>query len=153
MIDTGFRVSDPAGRHRTSPRNSATPSTLKPAQTHQQCNISLTRKLTILLQEHTMSDKKALNILVIGPTGHGGSYLVLELCGRGHHVTGLSRRPETIGTHPKYTPKPFDVVNCSFTELHQTLSGYDVVIKYRSPPPSLAPHASLVQETRRLISQ
>jgi hypothetical protein len=76
-----------------------------------------------------------LNVLVIGPTGHGGSYLVLELCGRGHNVTGLSRRPETIGTHPKYTPKPFDVVNCSFTELHEALSGYDVVIKYPPFPP------------------
>jgi putative NADH-flavin reductase len=82
-----------------------------------------------------MSDKKPLNILVIGPTGHGGSYLVIELCERGHNVTGLSRKPETIGTHPKYTPKPFDVVNCSFTELHQALSGYDVVIKY---PPLVA---------------
>ena len=85
-------------------------------------------------QHLEMSEKKPLNVLVIGPTGHGGSYLVIELCDRGHNVTGLSRKPETIGTHPKYTPKSFDVFNCTFTELHQALSGYDVVIKYIPPP-------------------
>jgi putative NADH-flavin reductase len=71
-----------------------------------------------------------LNILVIGPTGHGGSYLCIELCERGHHVTGLSRNPATIGEHKNYTPKAFDVTKCTFTELHEALKGYDVVIKY-----------------------
>jgi putative NADH-flavin reductase len=70
-----------------------------------------------------------LNILIIGPTGHGGSYLCIELCDRGHQVTGLSRNPTTIGEHPNYHPKAFDVVNSSFPELHQALVGYDVVIK------------------------
>ena len=77
--------------------------------------------------------QKRLNVLVIGPTGHGGSYLCVELCNRGHHVTGLSRNPSTIGTHDNYTPKSFDVSACTFTELHQALSGYDVVIKYTPP--------------------
>jgi putative NADH-flavin reductase len=71
-----------------------------------------------------------LNILVIGPTGHGGSYLCVELCERGHNVTGLSRNPATIGDHKNYTPKTFDVAESTFTELHQVLEGYDVVIKY-----------------------
>ena len=73
-----------------------------------------------------------LNILVIGPTGHGGSYLCLELCERGHQVTGLSRNPSKIGEHPNYHPKVFDVANSSFTDLRKALEGYDVVIKY--PP-------------------
>jgi hypothetical protein len=78
-----------------------------------------------------MTEKKTpLNILVIGPTGHGGSYLCVELCNRGHHVTGLSRNPSTIGEHENYTPKTFDVSKSTFTELRQALEGYDVVIKY-----------------------
>ena len=72
----------------------------------------------------------AKNILVIRPTGHGGSYLCVELCNHGHHVTGLSRNPSSIGMHPNYTPKPFDIANSTFTELHQAMAGYDVVIKY-----------------------
>jgi len=76
------------------------------------------------------ASKKPLDILVIGPTGHGGSYLCLELCGRGHKVTGLSRNPTTIGEHKNYIPKVFDVVECSFTELRLALAGYDVVVKY-----------------------
>lgn len=77
-----------------------------------------------------MSQRKPLKILVIGPTGHGGSYLCLELCGRGHQVYGLSRNPGTIGEHPNYHPIVFDIVNSSFTELHKTMDGYDVVVKY-----------------------
>jgi hypothetical protein len=83
-----------------------------------------------------MTEKKTpLNILVIGPTGHGGSYLCVELCNRGHHVTGLSRNPSTIGEHENYTPKTFDVSKSTFTELRQALEGYDVVIKYPPPVP------------------
>ena len=74
-----------------------------------------------------------LKTLVIGPTGHGGSYLVVELVSRGHHVTGLARHPQTIGSHPLYTPKVLDVANCSFTELHETMAGYDVVFNEFSP--------------------
>lgn len=81
--------------------------------------------------------KNPLNILVIGPTGHGGSYLCVELCNRGHHVTGLSRNPSTIGEHENYTPKVFDVSKSTFTELRTALEGYDVVIKYTPSHPIL----------------
>jgi putative NADH-flavin reductase len=75
-------------------------------------------------------NKRSLKILVIGPTGHGGSYLCIELCQRGHHVTGLSRNPSTIGPHENYKPKVFDISAATFTELHEALEGYDVVIKF-----------------------
>jgi putative NADH-flavin reductase len=77
-----------------------------------------------------MAKSASLSILVIGSTGHGGSYLCIELCNRGHKVTGLARNPAKLGTHANYIPKQLDVVNCSFAELHQALEGYDVVIKY-----------------------
>lgn len=53
---------------------------------------------------------KALHVLVVGATGHGGSYLCLELVRRGHTVTGLARNPDKLGQHPLYIPKAFDVV-------------------------------------------
>jgi hypothetical protein len=107
-----------------------------------------------------MAKSSPLRILVIGSTGHGGSYLCIELCNRGHKVTGLARNPEKLGTHANYIPKQLDVVNCSFTELHQGLEGYDVVIKYDtflSPMPNISEfsphsegHAALVYSTRHV---
>lgn len=74
-----------------------------------------------------------LRVLVIGSTGHGGSYLCVELVNRGHHVTGLSRNPEKLGKHPLYTPLAFDVVEANFLDLINVLKGYDVVVKYVIP--------------------
>ncbi|OQV05090.1 hypothetical protein CLAIMM_09883 [Cladophialophora immunda] len=68
------------------------------------------------------SSRKSLSVLVVGATGHGGSYLSLELVNRGHFVTGMARRPEKLGTHPLYTPKVFDVVNSPFLELIEEFS-------------------------------
>lgn len=72
---------------------------------------------------------KPLEILVIGSTGHGGSYLCVELVSRGHHVTGLARHPAKLGKHPLYTAYVFDVVEANFLDLIEALKGYDVVIK------------------------
>ncbi|MAD81443.1 MAG: hypothetical protein CL912_00635 [Deltaproteobacteria bacterium] len=73
--------------------------------------------------------KTQLNTLVIGATGHGGSYLCVELVNRGHKVTGLARNPEKLGKHELYTPRKFNVVECSFLELMEELKGYDVIFK------------------------
>ncbi len=73
----------------------------------------------------------SLSVLVIGATGHGGSYLCLELVNRGHRVTGLSRKPSTLGQHRLYNPKVFDVVGAPFLDLVEEFKGdYDVVVKY-----------------------
>lgn len=76
------------------------------------------------------SSQTSLSVLVVGATGHGGSYLCLELINRGHFVTGMARRPEKLGAHPLYRPKAFDVVNSPFLELIEEFNrGYDVIVK------------------------
>ena len=79
----------------------------------------------------TEGSPKSLSILIIGATGHGGSYLCVELLGRGHRVTGMARKPPSLGEHRFYTPKVFDVVEAPFLSLVEELrGGYDVVVKY-----------------------
>lgn len=82
---------------------------------------------------NTSTTVKSLKVLVIGSTGHGGSYLCVELVSRGHHVTGLARHPDKLGRHPLYTPKVFDVEAASFLDLVEALKGYDVVVKCVQP--------------------
>lgn len=76
-----------------------------------------------------MESQKPLNVLVIGATGHGGSYLCVELVSRGHHVTGMTRTPSRLGRHTLYTPKEFDIENEPFLHLIEALKGYDLVVK------------------------
>ena len=69
-------------------------------------------------------------------------------------MTGLSRHPESIGKHPLYTTKVLDVANCPFTELHESLKGYDVVFNEFSP--HAEGHAALtympfVEATRKIV--
>lgn len=62
---------------------------------------------------------KNLNVAVIRPTGLTGSHVVVELLNQGHSVTGLSRNPGSIGTHPRYKLGPHSghvVYLCSFVE-------------------------------------
>ena len=74
---------------------------------------------------------KSLSILIIGATGHGGSYLSVQLVNRGHRVTGMARNPSRLGEHPLYVPREFDVVEAPFLSLIEELKqGYDVVVKY-----------------------
>ncbi|KAF4547618.1 Hypothetical protein D9617_39g039530 [Elsinoe fawcettii] len=75
----------------------------------------------------------SLSVLVLGSTGHGGSYLCHELVKRGHKVTGMARNPSKIGSHPLYQPKAFDILGCPLLELIEALKGYDVVVNMFSP--------------------
>jgi putative NADH-flavin reductase len=79
------------------------------------------------------TDKKSLTVGVIGPAGFGGSYLCLELIKRGHHVIGISRHPETLGTHPLYTPRPGNVAELSIEGLAETFRGVDVLVNEYGP--------------------
>jgi putative NADH-flavin reductase len=69
-----------------------------------------------------------LNIAVIGPTGLTGSHVVVELLNRGHSVTGLSRNPESIGTHPRYKPVSLNVFDATTEQFADALRDHDVVI-------------------------
>ncbi|KAF2799637.1 hypothetical protein K505DRAFT_387729 [Melanomma pulvis-pyrius CBS 109.77] len=92
-----------------------------------------------------------LNILLVGPTGHGGSYISSELIKRGHHVVGLSRHPETVGTHKLYTPKKFDVVESGFLDLIEVFKGYDVIINPHSQGHAALTYEPFVEITRKIV--
>lgn len=70
---------------------------------------------------------------VIGPAGFGGSYLTVELLNRGHTVVGISRRPEKVGKHERYIPRPFDIDESSFTELSKQFQDLDVLVSEYGP--------------------
>lgn len=69
-----------------------------------------------------------LRIGVIGPAGFGGSYLCVELISRGHHVVGLSRSPEKLGSHARYEPRTVDIDGDSEAEFAKALEDVDVVV-------------------------
>jgi putative NADH-flavin reductase len=69
-----------------------------------------------------------LTIGVLGPSGMGGSHIVMELLSRGHKVVGISRSPEKIGSHPRYEPRSVDLENASIQDIGMTLSDLDVLI-------------------------
>lgn len=76
-----------------------------------------------------MTSTKQLKVAVIGSTGYAGSHTCIELLGRGHHVTGVSRNPEKIGKHANYKGKSVDLEKASIEELVEAFSGQDVVVK------------------------
>ena len=95
----------------------------------------LKTKLTRITEESAMSipkAKKPLKIAVLGPAGFGGSYLCVELINRGHHVTGISRSPEKLGSHKLYSAVSVDLEAASIDELAEAFKGHDVLIEYAS---------------------
>lgn len=76
---------------------------------------------------------KPLRVGVIGPAGFGGSYLSVELINRGHTVIGISRRPEKLGKHERYIPRPFDVNDCTVEELADQFRDMDVLVSEYGP--------------------
>ncbi|UPL01857.1 hypothetical protein LCI18_012791 [Fusarium solani-melongenae] len=80
-----------------------------------------------------MSTPKRLRVAVIGPAGFGGSYLCVELISRGHHVVGLSRNPEKLGSHVNYEPRPVDIDNDTDSQLAEAIRNVDVVVSEYGP--------------------
>ena len=72
---------------------------------------------------------RRLKVAILGSTGYVGSHTCIELLSRGHYVTGLSRNPEKIGAHSRYTPKPIDLESASIAEFIETFRGHDAVVK------------------------
>jgi uncharacterized protein YbjT (DUF2867 family) len=77
-----------------------------------------------------MARGKQLNVGVIGSTGYAGSHTCIELLSRGHLVTGISRNPDKLGSHPHYSGKSVDFEKASISELIEVFSGHDVLVKY-----------------------
>ncbi|KAM0417313.1 hypothetical protein ACHAPT_012694 [Fusarium lateritium] len=101
-----------------------------------------------------MGSNNPLRIGVIGPAGFGGSYLCVELIKRGHHVVGLSRSPEKLGSHARYEPRSIDLDNNSEAELAAALHDLDVVVSQYGP--HTAGHQALqympfIESVRKMI--
>lgn len=80
-----------------------------------------------------MTEEKELKVGVIGSTGYAGSHTCVELLSRGHLVTGISRNPDKLGSHPRYSGKSIDFEKASIAELVEVFSGHDVLVKYSIP--------------------
>src|ERR1700685_2193030 len=81
-------------------------------------------------QPRAMASGKQLKVAVVGSTGYAGSHACIELLSRGHLVSGVSRNPDKIGTHPHYTSIPIDLETASIAEIVDAFTGHDVVVKY-----------------------
>ena len=80
-----------------------------------------------------MTTNKPLRVGVIGPAGFGGSYLCVELLNRGHTVIGISRTPEKLGKHQRYSPRPVDIDEVSVEELAEKFERIDVLVSEYGP--------------------
>jgi uncharacterized protein len=67
-----------------------------------------------------------MKVALVGASGQGGSRLLAELTRRGHQVTAIARRPETIAVGPGVTVKKGDVFDKA--GLVQLLWGHDAVV-------------------------
>lgn len=79
-----------------------------------------------------------MKVALIGASGNGGSRLLAELSRRGHQVTAIARRPETITKLPGVTGQKGDVFDRP--GLVQLLKGHDAVIsavRFRQSDPKL----------------
>ncbi|KAJ4296319.1 hypothetical protein N0V90_006364 [Kalmusia sp. IMI 367209] len=80
-----------------------------------------------------MPTPNPLRVGVIGPAGFGGSYLCVELLNRGHTVIGLSRNPQKLGSHERYTPRALDIDSVSISSLAAHFSDIDVLVSEYGP--------------------
>lgn len=70
---------------------------------------------------------------VIGPAGFGGSYLTAELIRRGHTVVGISRNPQSFGSHEKYRPRSLDIEASTVIQLADAFSDLDALVSEYGP--------------------
>lgn len=73
-------------------------------------------------------------VAVIGAAGFGGSHICRELITRGHAVKGISRSPETLGTHANYSAVSIDLGKASTEELVAAFKGVDALVNAYNPP-------------------
>lgn len=73
-----------------------------------------------------------MNVVVYGATGNSGSEIVKELVRRGHKVTGVARKVESLKDHPGVTAKTDDLSNVD--KIAEVIKGADVVVSAYQPP-------------------
>ena len=88
-----------------------------------------------------------MNVVVYGATGHAGSESLKELVRRGHKVTAVARKVESLKGQPGVTAKADDLSNVD--AIAQTIKGTDAVVSAYAPPTDQTD--ALVDVTRRQI--
>jgi putative NADH-flavin reductase len=72
-----------------------------------------------------------MKLAIIGATGFVGSKIRDEALARGHHVTAIVRKPETLPLHPRLVARPLDIADTP--ALAQALAGHDAIVSAYSP--------------------
>lgn len=88
-----------------------------------------------------------MNVVVYGATGNSGSEIVKELLRRGHKVTGVARKVESLKDQPGMTAKTDDLSNVD--RIAEVIKGADVVVSAYQPPADNTD--ALIDVTRREI--
>ncbi|HMF54473.1 MAG TPA: NAD(P)H-binding protein [Edaphobacter sp.] len=88
-----------------------------------------------------------MNIVVYGATGNAGSEIVKELLRRGHKVTGVARKVDSLKSEPGVTAKADDLSNVD--AIAGIIKGADAVVSGYAPPPDKT--EAIVDVTKREI--
>ncbi|HEY6414201.1 MAG TPA: NAD(P)H-binding protein [Edaphobacter sp.] len=88
-----------------------------------------------------------MNVVVYGATGNSGSEIVKELLARGHKVTGVARKVDSLKDKPGVTAKTDDLSNVD--KIAEIIKGADAVVTAYQPPADNTD--ALVDVTKRQI--
>jgi uncharacterized protein len=88
-----------------------------------------------------------MNVVVYGATGNSGSEIVKELLARGHKVTGVARKVDSLKDRPGVTAKTDDLSNVE--AIAAIIKGADAVVTAYQPPADNTD--ALVDVTKRQI--
>jgi uncharacterized protein len=88
-----------------------------------------------------------MNVVVYGATGNSGSEIVKELLARGHKVTGVARKVDSLKDKPGVTAKTDDLSNAD--KIAEIIKGADAVVSGYQPPADNT--EALVDVTKRQV--
>ncbi len=88
-----------------------------------------------------------MNVVVYGATGNSGSEIVKELLARGHKVTGVARKVDSLKDKPGVTAKTDDLSNVDV--IAGIIKGADAVVTAYQPPADNTD--ALIDVTKRQI--
>ena len=89
-----------------------------------------------------------MNIVVYGATGNAGSRIVKELVARGHKVTGVARKVDSLKGQPGVIAKSDDLSNVD--AIAAVINGADAVVTAYQPPADNTD--ALIDVTKREIA-